>query len=291
MAMMHHGSLPMAALYGRSPPPYTSITGNLNLLQKIWSKSVVHSPDLSKDTLKRCITTTVPPSITTTHHGGGLPSPLSYTLANNDPPLPSTPTQRSRKNLRDRRLFRNDGWKKWEAVQLADELEAKQEMVKADWECWKKLEKQFKQIHGPILFDLDDDNQEQAHQEACTRERCNADVLQIAKEMDMLPYSLTPSPLLLGSRTKDSAQRKQRGERRTNTGRTISPSMGRGENLIKEVAKDVGCIIINDNNIVVDSNEEACIERCGFCVPRPDNKYKGSFIAVIGGGGLINSGL
>jgi hypothetical protein len=100
----------------------------------------------------------------------------------------------------------------------------------------------------------------------------------------MLPYSLSPSPLLLVSRTKDSAQRKQRGERRTNTGRTLSPDMGSGENLIKEVAKDVGCIIINNNNIVVDSNEEVCIESSGFCVPHPDNKYKGSFIAVIGGG-------
>jgi hypothetical protein len=66
--------------------------------------------------------------------------------------------------------------------------------------------------------------------------------------------------------------------------------MGRGENLIKEVAKDFGCIIINDNNIVDDSNEEVCIESSGFCVPHPDNKYKGSFIAVIGTGGLINSG-
>jgi hypothetical protein len=151
MAMMHHGSLPTAALHC-SPPPYTYVTGDLNLLQKKWSKSVVHSPDPSKDTPKRCITTTVPPSITTTHHDGGLPSPLSYTLANDDPPLPSTPTQRLRQNLRDRRLFRNDRWTKWEAVQLADELEAKQEMVKADWECSKKLEKQFKQIHGPIFI-------------------------------------------------------------------------------------------------------------------------------------------
>ena len=106
----------------------------------------------------------------------------------------------------------------------------------------------------------------------------------------MSPYSPSPSPSLLRSRTKDSAQRKWRGERRTNTGRTVSPDMGRGENLIKEVAKDVGCIIINNNDIIDDSNEEACIESSGFCVPCPDNKYKGSFIAVIGGGGLINSG-
>jgi hypothetical protein len=47
-------------------------------------------------------------------------------------------------------------------VQLADELEAKQEMVKADWECWKKLEKQFEQIHRPFLFDLDEDDQDKA---------------------------------------------------------------------------------------------------------------------------------
>jgi hypothetical protein len=113
----------------------------------------------------------------------------------------------------------------------------------------------------------------------------------MAQEMDMSPYSPSPSPPLLGSCTKNSAQRKWRGERRTNIGRTVSPDMGRGENLIKEVAKDAGCIIINDNDIVDDSNEEVCLEKIGFCVPCPDNKYKASFIAVIGGGGLINSGL
>jgi hypothetical protein len=84
---------------------------------------MVHSPDPLEDTLKRPINT-IPPSITTTHHDGGFPSPLSYTLANDDPPLPSTRTQRSQQNLRERRQFRNVGWKKWEAVQLADELEA-----------------------------------------------------------------------------------------------------------------------------------------------------------------------
>ena len=127
---------------------------------------MVHSPDLSEYTLKRRITT-VPPSITTTHHDGGLPSTLSYTLADDDPSLPSMLTQRSRQNVWDRRLFWNDGWTKWEAVQLADELEAKQEMVKADWECWKKLEEQFKQIHEPFLFDSDEDDQD----EACQDER------------------------------------------------------------------------------------------------------------------------
>jgi len=38
-------------------------------------------------------------------------------------------------------------------VQLADKLEAKRAMEKADWECWKKLEETY-------LFDLDYDNQE-----------------------------------------------------------------------------------------------------------------------------------
>jgi hypothetical protein len=33
-------------------------------------------------------------------------------------------------------------------------------MEKADWECWKKLEETSEQIHGPYLFDLDYDNQE-----------------------------------------------------------------------------------------------------------------------------------
>ncbi len=121
----------MAALHGCSPPSYTFVTGDLNFLAKIWSKSVVDGPDLLEDALKRPITT-IPPSITTTHHDGGLPSPLSYALADDNPPLPLSPTQRSRQNLRERRLFQNSGWTKWEAVQLADELEVKQEIAKAD---------------------------------------------------------------------------------------------------------------------------------------------------------------
>jgi hypothetical protein len=123
MVRTNHGSLPTAALLGGSPPPYPFVTGDLYFLQKIWSKSVVLGTDLFEDALKRPITT-IPPSITTTHHDGGLPSPLSYTLADDDPPLPSTRTQRLRQNLRERNRFRNNGWTKWEAVQLADELEA-----------------------------------------------------------------------------------------------------------------------------------------------------------------------
>ena len=36
-------------------------------------------------------------------------------------------------------------------------------MVTADWECWKKVEEGFKNIHVLILYDLDDDDQEDAH--------------------------------------------------------------------------------------------------------------------------------
>jgi hypothetical protein len=193
--------------HGRSPPPYTFVTGNPIFSPKIWSKSVVHGSDpFTEETI-----TTIPPSITTTHHDGGLPSPLSYTLADNNTPLPSMPTQCLRQNLRERHRFWNDGWTNWEAVQLADKLEVKQAMVKADWEwCWKKLEEQFKWIHEILLLDLDDDDQEQARRDACTRERYNADVSQMAKEMDMAPYSPSPSPSLLGSPTKEPAQRKSR---------------------------------------------------------------------------------
>jgi hypothetical protein len=114
MVHTNHGGLPTvftAALHGQSPPPYTFVTSNLNFLPKIWSKSVVHSPDPFEDTLKRSITN-IPPSITTTNHDGSLPSPLSCTLADNNPPLPSMLTQHLRQNLREWHLFQNNGWAK-----------------------------------------------------------------------------------------------------------------------------------------------------------------------------------
>jgi len=212
MVCKNHGGLPTAAILGPCPPPYTFVTGNLNFPSKIWLKSVVHSADPSKDTLKRSITT-VSPSITTTLHDGGLPSPLSYTLAEDDTPLPSIPNQRSRRNIRDRRLFRNNRWTKWEAVQLADELEATQEMVKADWECWKKLEERFKWIHGPFLSDSDEDDQNEDRQDERIRQKWNVDPLQYAQEMDMSPYSLSLPPQQHGS-SAPSALLKENKERR-----------------------------------------------------------------------------
>ncbi len=94
-------------------------------------------------------------------------------------------------------------------MQLTDKLEAKRAMAKADWECWKKLEEQFEQIHGLFSFDLDDNDQEQACWDACTRNRCNAVVSQMANEIHMAPYSLSPSPQQRGSHTKISAQKKR----------------------------------------------------------------------------------
>ncbi len=183
---------------------------------------------------------TVPPLITTTHRDGCLPSLLSYILANDDPPLPSMPTQGWQQNLRERHQFRNDGWTKWEAVQLADKLEAKQAIEKADWECWKKLEEGFEQFHGFFLFDLVDDNQEDAHQDERIRQRWTVKLLQHGQEMDMPPYSSpSPSPQQRGSCTKTSAQRKQKGKRMKRTGKPVSFDAGSGDKLIKEEAEDL----------------------------------------------------
>ncbi len=140
MAPLYHGGLPTVALFGCSPPPHTFVTCNPNWLPKIWLKYVVHSPDLFKDALKRSITI-IPPSTTTTRHNGGLPPPLSYTLADDNPPLPSTCTQCSIQNLRGHRRFRNGEWTKWEAVQYVDKLEAKKVMEKAEWNFCKEAKK------------------------------------------------------------------------------------------------------------------------------------------------------
>jgi hypothetical protein len=54
--------------------------------------------------------------------------------------------------------------------------------------------------------------------------------------MDMSP--LSSSPQQHGSRTKTSAQRKQKGKRKKRTGETASFDAGSGEKLIKEEAKE-----------------------------------------------------
>ena len=113
-------------------------------------------------------------------------------------------------------------------------------MAKADWECWKKVEEQFEQMHGPSFFYLDDDDQ-QACRDVCTRERCNADVSEMAKEMDMLPYSPSLFPSLLESHTKNSGQKKRRRKKRRNTGGTRQPQGGKGLKIDQEGCQ--GCVV------------------------------------------------
>ena len=81
------------------------------------------------------------------------------------------------------------GWTTWEAVQLANKLEAKQAMAKTDWECWKILEEGFGQFHGTFLFDLDDDDQEDARQDKRIKQRWTVKLLQHGQEMDVSHYS------------------------------------------------------------------------------------------------------
>jgi hypothetical protein len=115
-------------------------------------------------------------------------------------------------------------------VQLADELEATREMVKADWECWKKFKEQFS--------DLDEDDQDKARRNERMRQRRNVNLLQHAQEMDMSPYSLSLPPTAWVSDTKSSAQRKRRKMRRKGAGTFISCAVGSGEEIIKEEAKN-----------------------------------------------------
>ncbi len=304
MVRTNHGGLPTPALHGHSPPPYTFVNIDQNFLPEIWSKSVVNSLDPSKDTLKRCITTVLP-SITTTHRDSGLPSPLSYTLAGDDPLLPSIPIQHSRLKIRDRCLFQNNGWTKWEAVQLADKLEAEQEMIKADRECSKKIEERFEQIHGPFLFDSDKDDQDEARRDKRIRQRWNVDPLQHIKEMDMLLSSPCLPPTAWVSCTKNFAQRKRRKTRRKRAGKFISCTVGSGETLIKEEAENacarphrgIRLSVINkgDNhstkgdddkernktdNETATGNKEMSIGGSGFSVSSPGYNCEGGIMLI-----------
>jgi len=104
------------------------------------------------------------------------------------------------------------------------------EMVKADWECWKKLEEQFS--------DSDEDDQDEACQDEKMRQRWNVDPLQHAQEMDMSPYPLSLPPTAWVSGTKSSDQRKRRKMRSKRAGTFICLSVGSGENIIVEEAKN-----------------------------------------------------
>ncbi len=55
MVCTNHGSLPIAALLGGSPPPYPFVTGDLYFLPKIWSTSVVLGTDPFVDCSKGAV--------------------------------------------------------------------------------------------------------------------------------------------------------------------------------------------------------------------------------------------
>jgi hypothetical protein len=139
--------------------------------------------------------------------------------------------------------------------------------------------------------------------------------------MDMSPYSSpSPSPQQHGSRTKTSAQRKQKGIRRKRTGKTVSFDVGSGKKLIKEEAKDacarlhsgIRLFVINEVNeesmeedykdediteedINTQSNKSEgknldCVRTWsgGFFVSSPNNDCEGGINSMIGGSGPIN---
>jgi hypothetical protein len=201
------------------------------------------------------------------------------------------------------------------------QFKAKQPMEKADWVCWKKLEEGFEQFHGLLLFDLVDDDQEDARQDERIYQRWTVKLSQHGQEMDMLPYSSpSPSPQQRGSRTKTSAHRKQKGERRKRTGKTVSFDVESGEKLIKEEAKDacarphsgIRLFVINEVNkdsmeedykdegsTEEDINKESnklegkfldCVRTGsgGFFVSSPNNDCEGGIDSMIGGSGLID---
>jgi hypothetical protein len=181
-------------------------------------------------------------------------------------------------------------------VQLADELEAKREMVKADWKCWKKLEQQFS--------DSDEDDQDEARRDERMRQRWNVELLQHAQEMDMSPYSLSLPPTAWVSGTKTSAQRKRRKKRSKRAGTLISCAVGSGEKIIKEEAKNECCArphsgirlsIINEvdndsmkgdddnetDNEPANGNKEMSIGGSGFSLHSPGYNYEGGMVLNI----------
>jgi hypothetical protein len=148
-------------------------------------------------------------------------------------------------------------------------------MVKADWECWKKLEERFS--------DLDEDDQEKSRRDKRMRQRWNVDPLQHAQEMDMSPYSFSLPPTAWVSGTKSSAQKKRRKTRSKRAGIFIS------------------CAVDDNNrnktdNETANGNKEMSIGGSGFSLHSPGYNCKGcivlnihSFDESTGAGGMFGS--
>ncbi len=183
-------------------------------------------------------------------------------------------------------------------MQLANELEATQEMVKADWEYWKKFKEQFS--------DSNEDDQDKAQQDKRMRQRWNVNLLQHEQEMDMLLYSLSLPPTARVSGTESSAQRKRKKTRSKRAGTFINCAMGRGKKIIEEEAKNpcarphsgIRLSVINKvdnnsmkgeydneknktNNQTVNGNNEMSIGGSGFSLHSLGYICKGGIVLYI----------
>ncbi len=153
---------------------------------------------------------------------------------------------------------------------------------------------------------MDEDDQDKACRDKRITQRWNVNPLQHIKEMNMLlypPTSLPPTAWV--SRTKNSSQRKQRKTRRKRTGKFISCTIGSGEKLINEEAKNtctrphsgIRLSVINkvendgmmgndDNKRNKTDNEtangikEMSIGGCDFSVPSPGYNCKGGTMLI-----------
>jgi len=122
-------------------------------------------------------------------------------------------------------------------------------MVKADWECWKKADKQREaldlQINGPSLFEWDDLSEEALRDmDKHLRQRWNAyeqmeTETAISSHFDKSNEEQTtnPSPHYhqIGSQhVIESDKRKQRRTRRIKAGTTTSQDVGSSDNISKD---------------------------------------------------------
>ena len=153
-------------------------------------------------------------------------------------------------------------------MQLADKLEAKRAMVKADWECWKEADKQQEaldlQVNGPFLFEWDDLSEEALRDaDKRLRQRWNA-YEQMETEMAISSHFVknnkerTPNPSphyhqIESQHEKESDKRKQRRTRRKKAGTTTD--VGSSDDCT--ISKDVGSTEGEEDNKESSSKQSA----------------------------------
>jgi hypothetical protein len=180
-------------------------------------------------------------------------------------------------------------------VQLADKLEAKRAMEKAEWDLWREANKQREaldlQINGPLLFEWDDLTEE-ALREADLRQRWKEMVItsHFGKRNESRATNPSPPYHQIGSHAKESDKRKWRWKRSKKAGTTTSQDMGSGGDFT--IYEDGGSTEEEDNNesnkTKVKIAESVETGSSGFFVFSPNNNCAGVIDSMIGGGGLIN---